>query len=263
MRLYSYITEGKSRQISKEDALKLLNTKHNDAYKSKSHLYRGISGSTLPFLYTNPQIGEPRQSANTYNYYTLIMDNSSMWRSFPKRSRSLICTTDEDYSYSYGRPYIVYPENGAKIGVCPTDDIWGAFSEFNGILSMPLDDLNNCIAQIFDALDLRPKVVTYGSLLMAFETIDDEKYTDKVKKSPYYQSPSRFKDLYDAYLETNRPFIKFMEGVLNPKRNKFDIVKSGDIMPTYREVWTDSPCVLVRNEEDIIKEVDNELMRIS
>lgn len=263
MRLYQYITEGRSRQITKEDALELLNTKHSDAYKSKTHIYRGISGSTLPFLYTNPQVGEPRQSKNTKNYYTLIIDNSSVWRNFPKRSRSLICTTDRDYSYSYGRPYNVYPENGAKIGICPYDDIWGSFEEFNGKISMPLDDMNDCIAQILDSVGLPPRIVTYGSLVRCFEIIDDEKYSspDKVKKSPYNRYPSRFNDLYNAYLESNKPFLKFMEDVLDPKRNKFDIAKIGDNLPEHREIWTDSPCVLIRSEDDIAKEVDNELMR--
>jgi hypothetical protein len=253
MRLNTYIAEGRSQQIPKEDAIELLKTKHSDAYKSKFPIYRGIKGSSLPFLYTNPDAGEPRQSANTYNYYTLIMDNTPAWKNYPKRSRSLICTTDIDYSTVYGSlPYIVYPENGAKIGVCPTDDIWGSFSEFNGRVSMTLDDMNDCIRQILDVYDLHPKIVTYGSLIRNFEFIDDEKHTNKVKQSSYYKHPSRFEDVYVAYLESNKTFLKFMEeDVLDPKRNKFNVVKSGDDLPLGREVWVGGPCVLVRNDYEI------------
>jgi len=75
----------------------------------------------------NPKI-EKRKSRNTANFYTLMMENLSQWRKFPKRSNSLICTTDYYKARMYGTAYRVIPiDLNAKFGVCPEEDIWESF----------------------------------------------------------------------------------------------------------------------------------------
>jgi len=72
-----------------------------------------------------------RKSANTYNYYTLWMDNDPAWASFPKRSRSLICSTSLNIASSYkgqgGKPMVVIPVENCTIGVCSAADLWESF----------------------------------------------------------------------------------------------------------------------------------------
>ena len=128
MRLLEYIETQRGKTISKIKAEELLNTKHSKAFNSKTPIYRGVHGYG-DYVYIDPSKAKsPRVSANTYNYYTLIMDNSNVWKKYPKRSHSLICSTDERYASDFGdgETYSIFPQNNASIGVCPGSDIWGA-----------------------------------------------------------------------------------------------------------------------------------------
>jgi hypothetical protein len=70
-----------------------------------------------------------RQSQNTSNYYTVILDNMPGREDFPKRSRSFICSTNQERSLSYAsydpaRLLRVIPFDGVKIGAVNRGDMW-------------------------------------------------------------------------------------------------------------------------------------------
>jgi hypothetical protein len=92
----------------------------------KKNIYRGISGAPDIFIY-DPKT-RTRKSLKIPNYYTLLIDNSPYWKKYPKRSKSVICTTDSDSSSYFGARYIVIPLEDKKWGVCPKHDIWACFS---------------------------------------------------------------------------------------------------------------------------------------
>ena len=46
------------------------------------------------FLLTDPK-NYTRKTHDTFNYYTLILDNAPDWKDFPKRSKSLICSLNK------------------------------------------------------------------------------------------------------------------------------------------------------------------------
>ena len=74
----------------------------------------------------DPRTGA-RQSQNTKNYYTTMIDNLPAWKNWPKRSKSLICANDaaEYNAEGYGDLYAIFPVNGARVAICPDLDIWG------------------------------------------------------------------------------------------------------------------------------------------
>jgi hypothetical protein len=81
-----------------------------------------------------------RVSANTSNVYTLLIDNLRSWSEYPKRSRSIICSTSAFNAAGYGvhnPPHQVFPEDGAKIGVAPRSDIWNSFEKGLSEISVP------------------------------------------------------------------------------------------------------------------------------
>lgn len=75
------------------------------------------------FAVVDPSLTE-RKSQNTWNHYTVILDNNPKTKEFPKRSRSFIASTDDDYAGGFGEVSVVIPFNGTKIGVVNSMDIW-------------------------------------------------------------------------------------------------------------------------------------------
>ena len=121
-------------------------------------IYRGIySRNQLELsnlMLFNPKVIE-RESANTHNYYTWIIDSSPDWEEYPKRSKSLICATDPWICENFGeQTYRVIPFNGAKIGKCTETDFWNAFDleEELGDSTISLDDFNSNINTLYSDL---------------------------------------------------------------------------------------------------------------
>lgn len=114
--------------LSFEQVYALLKTNCSEALKAFStghQIYKGLQ-LTGNFYKTDPSLIE-RASANTYNYYTILFSNLPNWKAYPKRSRSLICSTSYQKAKSYAagnNPFLVMPFDGARIGICPTEDIW-------------------------------------------------------------------------------------------------------------------------------------------
>lgn len=68
--------------------------------------------------------GEIRQSAwLNSNYYTLLLNNLPSWSKYPKRTH--VCSNK--YFQFNQNVFKVIPINGAKIGICPSDDIQAPF----------------------------------------------------------------------------------------------------------------------------------------
>lgn len=128
-KLNDFLTEGRSQPI---DPQKIHSLKVSRGY-DKPKVFRGYDydwNKELHYtLRIDPTDLKPRESAHSrFNHYTLWIDNDKAWSSFPKRSRSIICTTSRDKASNYGNVYAVYPEEEyTTFGICPAPDIWNAF----------------------------------------------------------------------------------------------------------------------------------------
>src|SRR5690606_3729722 len=114
------LNEGRSKPIDQKQAFDLIKTKCSDmfdAHKSNYHIYRGtLSGRAKAPLYF--EAGDSiRVSANTENTITLLVDNAVSWSNIPKRSKSLICSSNASVASGYGEVYAVFPFNGSKIAI--------------------------------------------------------------------------------------------------------------------------------------------------
>ena len=269
MRLKQFLTEERSKKISRDKALDILQTKCSKAvkaYKKGNIIYRGIDMDD-DYAFVSPS-KFTRQSANTDNYYTLINDNSPAWKDYPKRSKSIVCTTDFESAQRYGTLYTVFPFDAAKIGVCSNHDYWWSFPFFSK--NSDGDDLtffNHTLRSILINLDsdVISNDLTYNKLssimkkfdkyakLKNEEMINDAKETQdmtginiKIKKYPYIDM------LIDEY-PMMKGYTKFMNleeysrYLLDPKKNKFQLKTIGDKLPSKREVWTDADSVLIKS----------------
>ena len=110
-------------------------------------IWRGFKNHDEAVLKIDPGTGI-RQSQNTTNYYTELLDHNPYYKDWPQRSRSLICTTEHNRAYSYrdihvGGVYALFPGRGAHIAICSGHDIWEAEAYipfFGGHVTFP--DLN-------------------------------------------------------------------------------------------------------------------------
>ena len=158
MRASEFIREAEVKPYSVEfpdtdAAMAVLNSHCKEALQMITcPLWRGMRNHSEPWLIIDSSTGE-RKSQNTSNHYTIAIDTSPYFAGWPKRSKSLVCTTNEIRAGRYsergregvaGALYAVFPTDGLKIAICYDQDIWDTpvcVPEF-GIDSDCIEDLN-------------------------------------------------------------------------------------------------------------------------
>lgn len=198
--------------------------------RGNSTLYRGMK-SVGPFGFGDGNKLN-RQSKNTENYYTLIIDNDPTWEEYPKRSNSFICSTYELYSSSFGVPYIVIPLEGQEMGVCPAMDFWESFVNFPSAINRMLTDLARFYLK-------RPISQTNFS---AFHS-DLNDISKAIPADPHVVAVKDFEEmgytigdsLYDFYVK-----------LIDPKKNNFKITTNVTTIPEEREVWLSGKVLFIQ-----------------
>ncbi len=252
MRLSNYLVEdgGRSKIITLDEWLEIAKKKHmktlTKLVKNNDCLYRGKTSLSedVDLGYVDPKKGRARKSRNTSNYYTVWIDNSPVWKAYPKRSRSLICTNSFDSAY--GQPnqrFIILPEDDANIGVCDDIDFWDAFDNTN-----PFDGLNefNEIFKGHAEFLLKKKIPSHLSWNKLQQTID---MMDEIIKGMSKD------EIFDSYLVgmMNRNGIstvrELFEHTFNPKANNIKVIKSHQPLPTgKKECWTDGKSLMLNSK---------------
>lgn len=267
MRLNKYLEEKKeysepprTKKIERTAAIGFLERNGIQA-KDIGQIYRGLPGK-FDYGFVQPS-QYVRQSRNTENYYTLMIDNFPSWKKYPKRSRSLICSSDVYYASGFGNLYQVFPEKNGLIGVCSEMDIWSSFPMLG---DHDLDAFNTFLKEMFqEAMIISKgleaklvgrlsglmeiKVPTYNDLLRYFKVCDS--VDRKVLKRSLPDSTELFWSKKIDYLDKHDvPLLKVLEDALDPDRNDFELIRYGQkpIPKKDREVWTDSNCLLIDDE---------------
>jgi len=230
MRFKQYINEGwnegtRSKSVSKEWALEWVRKNARKALKG-TPIWRDSYTFKGDYRYTDPKKSPGRVSANTSNIYTILFNEIlPSWKGWPKRE--VICSTD-DISDNY-RTYKVFFKDNAKIGVCPSTDIWDSFDI--GLLS---NQFNVKFENLYKELVNKGLDITEKGLRKALKEIDD--------KLEQQDRNVIFGNMTSA---TGEKMIDFLDRTFNPKSNGFRQVKVGSMITSDREVWSDKNCVLV------------------
>jgi hypothetical protein len=255
----------RSKSIEESALLDMLRTDYTDAvraFKNGNKIFRGTT-SEDDYMITDPSIGT-RVSANTLNYYTLIIDNSDSWKEYPKRSKSIICSTSTVYADEYGTIYSVFPINGSKIGVCSKKDFWESFpvlkTEFDraGIPLTPwLSSLTRLLGGLVDLTGKRPNIKTLPTLKKAFDSVDtfirDKEYEHKEGLNTTILFDVMKMLDYKGHLYTS------VEDLLDPVKNNFKLENISDFKSEKnREVWTDGKSIMISIDkvDDIIAKLE-------
>lgn len=221
-----------------------LETECSEILSSKRKIFRGVRHLNGSFLYVEPK-KHKRKSANTFNYTTLIIDNSLRWIDFPNRSQSIICSTDSFTARAYGNGYCVLPVNGSRIGVCSTQDFWFSFPELYNKYSMRIsnfnDELSAIYKQIFNQIlndDDIYEFKTQLANLTQFLTTNEFSTMDI-----HYNSSTLHGMLMDL---RGKDLYKKFDEIFDPWVNNFDLMNTANFnVSTSVEVWTDGPAYLV------------------
>lgn len=131
-------------------------------FKTNKPLWRGHKTPLAPentavvpeAVVLDPSATE-RVSQNTSNHYTLFFDNHPERANWPKRSRSLICTTSRAAASSYARelsPYAIIPFDHTKVGAVNSNDMWETRLTIPSVKRNEIVDFNETWATLYPNL---------------------------------------------------------------------------------------------------------------
>lgn len=213
-------------------------------------IYRGAR-NTVPSGIYNPGSGE-RQSQNTSNYYTKLLDTNPLNTKFPKRSKSFIGSTDADRARNYtrgvGSLVRVFPFNDVDIGFVNSEDLWDTemtlldqhhnIPDVNEFWDTFMNDVGKSgqIPTFEEAMSLiknAPPEVVIGALKKEFMLLNDHEAAFKEGRNVAYLVKQLLEELPGAYSYENL-------GCTIESPGEFDAAGS--------EVWFSGKCVIVHNE---------------
>jgi uncharacterized protein YggL (DUF469 family) len=209
----------------------------NKYLATKSAIYKGSRRSGAEGLLLRDPMGypEPRRSKNTLNYYTEWVDHSPQWAGYPKRSRSLICTSNSGYAAGYGDVRVVVPTRDTAIGICPGDDWWTSFKTTSP--QHDPDEINRFIHDVLkdNGIFLDGKTVTYDQFAQHLHTLDLGKY-----------DASSFTEVLKDEAMKLGGIAELMDHVFDPGANGFNLTTWRKFSVTGdHEVWLSAPCVMI------------------
>ncbi len=232
----SYKEQGRSKPISEEEAIKLIKTKCKAMMKYYSTepdwgwFFRGVREGSAGFKHIDTT-GEERVSKNSFNYYTLIINHSDPWKSFPLRNIIGTNRISKASLYSNNRTvYLMFPYDGQKIGICPQGDVWDSWYLFG---ERDASEINDVLYKL---------KITDGSWNSIVKSCGKFDKSDLNVKRDFM--PNWFKTIFNDNYKGD--MLKFLtDTVFIPK--DFEAVKVGQKIPDNKshELWTDGKCVMV------------------
>jgi len=247
MKFIKYLNEGRTKPIEHDDAVKLVtkNCRKNfhTLYIDKNPIYRGLPDNFNTAMIDSDGDWYPRKSRNTKNYMTLLMDNLPSWKKYPKRSKSIICSTSRSKAQGYGHNYHVIPYDNTNIGICSRSDVWFSFKSknLNGLDTVNVwnDELKETFEDFnIDTDDNEWKKLKHQFKGLSLALTGGGKMINKLKK--YYN-------------------LDNLNNMLSPEENGFKIGIQN--MKHDREVWIQGKSILVKLDysDDFIQDVMDEL----
>jgi len=206
-------------------------------------LWRGMRNHDKPIVMIDPSTGE-RKSQNTSNYYTELIDNSPYFEGWPKRSKSLVCSSSQDYSDSYAGAdglYALFPYDGVPIAVCPDEDIWATPVTMPGLgLSYgPSEDSLNEFNHF-----LRYSLNLPSSFKDMVKVVKSPRFSDDLENWRSQLLPAEQREVV-----TPETFIDYVQYHLSPRECGFrlmTIAQFAKFPPDTKECWVGGPVIAIR-----------------
>ena len=244
MRFKDFIREAEVKAYDKEahsvdSIIKLLQEHckealHAGAENEQSQIWRGSKSAHKSGIF-RPGEGE-RQSQNTANYYTVLLDSNPLNKAFPKRAKSFIATTNRRRASNYaneksdkpGTVLALFPFDSTQVGVANTSDIWNCKIKFPKYgLNETIISMNHFWERFFqhigkpDAVPTMPELI---NLVRANRDAIDDVFSDETSGLPIH-------------------FIQGLEKAYSYKSMGCEVSDPGEVQHENSEVWFSGPCV--------------------
>ena len=242
--------------------------KNSRGYLSKGQpIYRGMETNHPVGFVDTLQDNFNRMSANTRNYYTVWMDNDKSWKGYPKRSKSLICSTAYSKANSFGEAHIIIPADKNLIGVCTEADLWESFPQLvtmgagTDIVSDFIENLHAIVTKAAPDLLIGDPEINYSDLVKTLKGITPEKIAEasaKMQMPPHksFTGASRaFSNKFDwierilsSKYASDGSMLNYFREALDPVKNKFELKTGASFhnVPKNHEIWVQGPCIVLR-----------------
>tara|TARA_R110000868_G_scaffold9620_6_gene47602 strand:+ start:34743 stop:35552 length:810 start_codon:yes stop_codon:yes gene_type:complete len=208
-------------------------TPAREAFDQGRRIYRGIYVYDTDFFYQPRMQPGTRKSANIANWYTLIMDNVPEWSKFPKRSASVICTTDPAATNDYGVTFNVLPFGDPIIGICPQEDIWFSFPLLKKVGMEALDELMEAmgiLAQMY--LDKKLSQDTWSDFTQGLQLLTQQILQD------YKSSEWDFVNKLQERVTLKQDMLMVLRKILDPQAAGFKTARLSKWQPEpQKEIW--------------------------
>jgi len=179
-------------------------------------IFKGMRSMPSSSFITNPL--ENRISPYAKNgFYSMLMSNLDVWKEYPQRNNSFVCTTDLKRAKEYGDVYVVIPIDNPIIGVCCNYDLWDSFPYMKDFYIKDANDFNVQLMNYFIFankfgfdIDLDRIYRDYSYFCSAINMLsEDNNFYEYVMKNPI----KSFKEFINGF--------DIISDMMNPTANNF------------------------------------------
>jgi len=231
-----------------------------DQYLDGVAIWRGFTGpngGSEMFLY-EPSENMARPASNTMNYINVFQSEDPVWASYPKRNKSLICSSSSGTASGYGYVNVVLPQGDPNIGICPDADFWTSFANLANVFktryNSDVSDINYALKASMRSYQTHiansqqmPPVTNMGELEAMCAAIDTVAANDEIMSKLADHRSYEINMLTD---HGSRKTIDAIRAGFSPDINNFKLSKLSTLpMTDDRELWTSAPSLLIAENE--------------
>jgi len=259
---YFKLFESRTAEITDKEFVMLVKDNCKEYLSNPKYLQRMKEDFNGEYSYIDPKqhvrrpLMNPDGAGVVSAHHTLLMDNLPSWKSFPKRSESLIGSLKFSEDHAFGdRCYLVIPYDGANFGLAPCSDLWGSYCEvgdmkyeFDNLFTERLTDLG--VSEKSYAAMMKDLQHWYDDYLIREHNKESKRnlyfsYIDNIFMNFSSDGIGSVEEGFDKYFAPQKFSSRVGAGAKEFKYVEYNGLVSDD----KREFWTDSRCFLVYLED--------------
>lgn len=260
MSFTNYLSEQQGSRISELKFLELLNEKARSSHDmvKKNPIYKVMKGREDYMLY------DPKKTPDKSGYWIdRLTSELPGWKKYPSRVECLRCYSSYDRAGDQENSFVVIPLDRTRIGISSKSSFYKSFGDVaksmqiekldNEGLTTWVTDLASTISKLSNEKIDMTELTTHKSLKLALSKIDRILRTDKLKIAKALKSEEldistesqrRIEDVIARHVTT---LDLYLQEKLDPENNGFHAINIESLREYHdREIWIDSPCLLVR-----------------
>jgi hypothetical protein len=220
-----------------------------EQYKKGNIIWRGIPTKNN-IVVVDPTKVE-RKAANTYNFVNTLQSTLPLWKDYPPRNRSLICSGSKDIADSYGsdEPHVVLPFGDPILGIVPDVDWWHAFDV--DILCNALNIIFHSTQKTVSKRDLSEDPENFFKDIKTIERTQVERpnlveVAADIAIAEYFNARVTVPLIYELL---SKPLLVSLSDYMDPHKLNFKTVQLSNFTSTRNEIWFSAPALLIKRSQ--------------